>query len=70
MTYNPLLIDGTKKPVIFTWCKPAGPVFIAKVPYVSNKEVAKTLNGKKIFANRDKFADLPDNEFYLSDIEN
>ena len=70
MAYNPLLIDGTKKPIIFTWCKPAGHVFIAKLPNVCNKEVAKTLNGKKLFANRDKFADLPDNEFYFSDIEN
>lgn len=70
MTYNPLLIDGTKKPIIFTWCKPAGHVFIAKLPNVYNKEVAKTLNGKKLFANRDKFADLPDDEFYFSDIEN
>ncbi len=70
MTYNPLLIDGTKKPVIFTWCKPARHGFIAKLPNVNNKEVAKTLNGKKIFANRAKFADLPDNEFYFSDIEN
>ena len=70
MTYNPLLIDGTKKPVLFNWCKPAGGFFIAKLPNVCNKEVAKTLHGKKIFANRDQFADLPDNEFYFSDIEN
>ena len=70
MTYNPLLIDGTKKPVLFNWCKPAGRFFIAKLPNVCNKEVAKTLHGKKIFANRDQFADLPDNEFYFSDIEN
>ena len=70
MTYNPLLIDGTKKPIIFTQCEPAGHVFIAKLPNVYNKEVAKTLNGKKLFANRDKFADLPDDEFYFSDIEN
>lgn len=70
MTYNPLLIEGTKKPVIFNWCKPAGDVFISKLPNVHNKDVAKTLNGKKLFANRDKFADLPDNEFYFSDIEN
>ena len=70
MTYNPLLIEGTKKPVIFNWCKPAGDVFISKLPNVQNKDVAKTLNGKKLFANRDKFADLPDDEFYFSDIEN
>ena len=70
MTYNPLLIDGTNKPIIFTWCKPAGHVFIAKLPNVYNKELAETLSGKKIFVNRDKFADLPDNEFYFSDIEN
>ena len=68
--YNPLLIEGTKKPVIFTWCNPAENVFIVKLPNVHSKEVAKTLNGKKIFANRDKFVDLTDNEFYFSDIEN
>ena len=70
MNYNPLLIEGTENPVFFSWANPKSSVLIAKLANINNKEVAGSLNGKKIFANRENFTDLPDHEYYFSDLVN
>ena len=69
--YNPLLIEGTNELVYISKDGIRKDThLIVRIPSLRNKEAAEKLIGRKIFANRKKFSQLSDYEFYFSDLEN
>jgi len=48
----------------------AGEEFVARIHGVNSREQAEQLKGTKLFANREEFPELEDNEYYYSDLQN
>lgn len=48
----------------------AGEEFIAVMHGINSREQAAQLKGTKLFANREEFPELEDNEYYYSDLQN
>ncbi len=44
------------------------PIVIAKIDGINDRNAAEKLNGLEIFVLREDFAELPENEFYYSDL--
>ncbi len=44
------------------------PIIIAKIDGINDRNAAEELNGLEIFALREDFDELPENEFYYSDL--
>jgi len=68
--YNPILIEDFNEPIILSKQQIKNNNYlIAKIPFINDKEEANRLIGKKLYANREKFPTLLDDEFYFSDLE-
>lgn len=69
-TYGPLTSeDGTSRyEVKLTGTLTNG--FAARLSGVASKEVADALRGVRLYAPRDRFPELPDDEFYHADLVN
>ena len=71
VTYNPLLIEGFGKPVCISIKKIVqGNHLIGEIPYLKSREESQKIIGSIIHANKNKFPELPQQEFYYSDLQN
>ena len=69
--YNPLLIEGTNELVYISKDGiQKDPHLIVSITSLGNKETSERFIGRKLFANRKKFPQLLNYEFYFSDLEN
>ncbi|MEP5152971.1 ribosome maturation factor RimM [Planktotalea sp.] len=66
--YSPLVTEKGRSFTV-TLLGPLKNGYSARLSGVSNKEDADALSGEKLFAKRDQLPDLPDDEFYHTDLE-
>ncbi|MEO9683121.1 MAG: ribosome maturation factor RimM [Tateyamaria sp.] len=67
-TYSPLSSeDGTRK-FTLALIRPMKAGFVARIADVASKEQGDALKGVKLFAHRDQLPNLPDDEYYYSDL--
>ncbi|MEP1961809.1 ribosome maturation factor RimM [Tateyamaria sp.] len=67
-TYSPLSSeDGTRK-FALALIRPMKAGFVARIADVASKEQGDALKGAKLFAHRDQLPNLPDDEYYYSDL--
>lgn len=66
--YAPLSNEDGTQHFSITLTRPINNGFAARLSGVKTKEEADALKGVKLFAERDKLPDLPDDEFYHTDL--
>ena len=66
--YNPLRLEDGRS-LNITLLGPVKNGYSARVSLVNSKEEADALSGEKLFAKRDQLPDLPDDEYYHTDLE-
>lgn len=66
--YSPLTTEDGKNSYTVTLTRPINNGFAARLGGVKTKEEADALKGVKLFADRSKLPDLPDDEFYHTDL--
>ena len=68
--YNPILIESTNAPIFLSLHKVIkDELLIVCIPHVENKNSADRLSRKRLYADRQKFPYLSNQEFYFSDLE-
>lgn len=68
-TYSPLFDESGETQYTLALIGPITQGFNGRIVGVDTKEQADDLKGVKLFTSRDKLPDLPDDEFYYSDLE-
>lgn len=66
--YGALLSENGKQEYQVTLKRPIKNGFSARLSGVKTKEEADALKGTKLYADRDKLPDLPDDEYYHADL--
>jgi len=66
--YGPLSSEDGQKEFSITLTRPIKNGFAGRVSGVKTKEQADALKGVKLFVDRSKLPDLPDDEYYHSDL--
>ena len=66
--YGPLSSEDGQKEFSITLTRPIKNGFAGQVSGVKTKEQADALKGVKLFVDRSKLPDLPDDEYYHSDL--
>ena len=66
--YNPLRLEDGRT-LNLTLLGPVKNGYSARLSNVSSKEDADALSGQKLFAHRNQLPDLPDDEYYHTDLE-
>jgi len=66
--YGPLSTESGEQTFSITLTRPIKNGFSARIAGVKTKEQADALKGVKLYADRDKLPDLPDDEYYYSDL--
>jgi 16S rRNA processing protein RimM len=66
--YAPLYSETNPKGYAVTLLRPIKNGFAARLSGVATKEQADALRGTQLFADRDKLPELPDDEYYHSDL--
>ncbi len=70
LDYNPILIESTNAPIFLSLHKVIkDDLLIVRIPHVANKNSADRLIRKNLYADREKFPYLSNQEFYFSDLE-
>ena len=67
-TYAPLLSEDGATTFDLKITKSIKNGFAARIKGVTNREAAEALKGTRLFAPRDSLPDLPDDEYYHSDL--
>ena len=66
--YSPLTSEDGSQSFDLKLTKSIKNGFVARFRGVTNREAAEALKGTRLFAPRDRLPDLPDDEFYHSDL--
>ncbi len=67
-TYSPLLSEDGKQSYAVTLTRSVKNGFSARLGGVSTKEQADAMNGRRLYAPRDRLPALPDDEYYHADL--
>lgn len=67
-TYNPLTTEDGTRSFAIALIRPMKNGFVARIAEVATKEQADALKATKLFARRDQLPNLPDDEYYYSDL--
>lgn len=66
--YGPLFSEDGARHFTVTLTRPVKNGFAARLSGVATKEQADALRGARLFADRDRMPDLPEDEFYHADL--
>lgn len=66
--YGPLWSEDGKRQFTLRLTQPIKGGFVARIAGISSKEAADALRGMRLFADRAALPDLPDDEYYHSDL--
>lgn len=67
-SYAPLYTEDGSKSFHVTLIKAIPNGFAARLSGISSREAAEALKGTRLYADRDRLPDLPDDEFYHADL--
>ena len=67
-TYTPLTTEDGTRAFTLALIRPIKNGFVARIAEVATKEQADALKGTQLFARRDQLPNLPDDEFYHTDL--
>lgn len=67
-TYSPLTFEDGTGAITIAIVRPIKSGFVIRIPDIATKEQADGLKGVKLFAQRDQLPNLPDDEYYHSDL--
>lgn len=67
--YSPLTSEDGARRFSLAILRPMKNGFVARIAEVATKEDADALKGTQLFAHRDQLPNLPDDEFYYTDLE-
>ncbi|MDJ0824680.1 MAG: ribosome maturation factor RimM [Rhodobacter sp.] len=66
--YTPLTNEDGSRSFDLTLSRPVKNGFAARIAGISSKEAADALRGTRLYADRNRLPDLPDDEFYHADL--
>ncbi|MEO0402828.1 MAG: ribosome maturation factor RimM [Pseudomonadota bacterium] len=67
-TYSPLWSEDGTRSFALALIRPMKNGFVARIADVGTKEQADALKGVQLFAGRDQLPNLPDDEYYYTDL--
>lgn len=67
-TYSPLVSEDGARSFALALIRPMKNGFVARIADVATKEQADALKGTQLFTARDQLPNLPDDEYYYSDL--
>lgn len=67
-TYNPLMDEAGTRQFTLALIRPMKNGFVARLAEVATKEQADALKGVQLFTHRDQLPNLPDDEYYYTDL--